>query len=71
MPQQSRPLEAGGFVSLLDPHVKLPFFSHKKILFNFRKRGREGEKEGEKHKCVVASHVPPSRDLAHNPGMCP
>ena len=26
---------------------------------------------GEKHQRVVASHVPPTRDLAHNPGMCP
>ena len=26
---------------------------------------------GEKHQGVVASHVPPARDLAHNPGMCP
>ena len=31
----------------------------------------EGEREGEKHQCVVASHVAPSGDLAHNPGMCP
>ena len=26
---------------------------------------------GEKHQRVVASHVPPTRDLAHNPSMCP
>ena len=31
----------------------------------------EGEREGEKHQCVVASHTPPTGDLAHNPGMCP
>ena len=31
----------------------------------------EEEREGEKYQCVVASHVPPSGDLAHNPGMCP
>ena len=37
----------------------------------FRERGREGEREREKHQCVVASHVPPSGDLACNPGMCP
>ena len=37
----------------------------------FRERGREGEREGEKHQCVVASHVPPSGDLASNSGMCP
>ena len=30
-----------------------------------------GEREGEKHQCVVASYAPPSGDLAHNPGMCP
>ena len=27
-------------------------------LFVFTERGREGEREGEKHQCVVASHVP-------------
>ena len=32
---------------------------------------REGEREGEKHKCVVASHVPLTGDLASNPGMYP
>ena len=26
---------------------------------------------GEKHQCVVASHAPPTGDLAHNPGMFP
>ena len=31
----------------------------------------EGEKEGEKHQCVVASHMDPTGDLAHNPDMCP
>ena len=39
-------------------------------LFIFRERGREGEREGEKHQCVVASHAPPTGDTAHNPGMC-
>ena len=33
--------------------------------------GREGEKEGEKHQCVVASHASPTGDLAHNLGTCP
>ena len=36
-----------------------------------RERGREGEREGEKQPCVVASHTPPTGDLAQNPGMCP
>ena len=38
-------------------------------LFIFRERGREGEIR--KHQCVVASHTPPTGDLARNPGMCP
>ena len=42
-----------------------------KILFIFREMGREGEREGEKHQCVVASHEPPTGDLAQNPGMYP
>ena len=29
-----------------------------------------GEREGEKHQCVVASHAPPTGDSASNPGMC-
>ena len=36
----------------------------------FRQRGRETEREGEKHQCVVASHRPPTGDLARNSGMC-
>ena len=37
----------------------------------FRERGREGEREGEKYQCVVAPHIPPTGDLARNPGVCP
>ena len=40
-------------------------------LFTFRERGREGEREGEKLQCVVASHMAPTGALAHNPDMCP
>ena len=40
-------------------------------LFIFRERRRKGEREGQKHQCVVASHMPPIEDLACNPGMCP
>ena len=39
-------------------------------LFIFREE-KEGEREGEKHLCVVASRMPPTGDLAYNPGMCP
>ena len=46
-----------------------------KISFIFRegkgRRKRGGEREGEKHQCVVASHAPHTGDLAHNPGMHP
>ena len=41
------------------------------IFLEFIFREREGEREGEKHQCVIASRVPPTGDLAHNPGMCP
>ena len=47
------------------------FFSFLKDLFIFRERRKEGEREGEKHQCVVASCMPPTRDLVCNPGMCP
>ena len=33
-------------------------------LFIFRERGREEERQGEKHQCVVASCTPPSGCLA-------
>ena len=54
-------------------NVKEVFISFFKIiyLFIFREKGGVGEREGEKHQCEVASHVPPSGDLACNPGMCP
>ena len=38
-------------------------------LFIFRERGREGEREEEKHQCVVASRTPSTGDLACNPGI--
>ena len=40
-------------------------------LFIFRERGREGEREGQKHHCVVASRAPPTMDGACNPARCP
>ena len=41
------------------------------LFFIFRERGREGERQGEKHQCVFASCMPPTRDLGRNPGICP
>ena len=35
------------------------FFS---ILFIFKQKGREGERVGEKHQCLVASHMPHTRE---------
>ena len=37
-------------------------------LFIYRERGRKGEREGEKHQCVVASQAPP---LHWGPGLQP
>ena len=47
------------------------FFLLRFYLFIFRERGREGQREGETHQCVVASQRPPTGDPACNPGMCP
>ena len=57
--------------SCLNFFVFLLYFYLFVCLFISRERGREVEREGEKHQCVVASHVPPTGDVAHNPGMCP
>ena len=44
----------------------------KKYLINlFRQRRKEGEREGKKYHCVVASCALPNGALACNPGMCP
>ena len=48
-----------------------PALNPARALFLFRERGREGEREVEKHQCVVASYVPPTGDLDRNPGTCP
>ena len=41
------------------------------LLFFFTEKGKEGEREGEKYQCVVASHVPPIGTQPCNPGTCP
>ena len=53
---------------------KMDFFKKilkKDCIYLFFERGREGEREREKHQCVVASCTPPTGDLACSPGMCP
>ena len=52
------------------PDLGLWNFFKKVYLFIYRQREREGERKGEKHQSMVASHVPPTEDLACNPGMC-
>ena len=49
----------------------LTIFFFKDLFYFFRERGREGEREGKKHQCVVASCASPTGDQACNPGMCP
>ena len=44
-----------------------PSFFLRFFLFTFRERGREGERDGEKYQCVVASPVSLSGELAYNP----
>ena len=39
--------------------------------FIYFQREEKGGKKGERHQCVVTSCVPPTGDLAHNPGVCP
>ena len=52
-------------------NIVLLLLKKKKILFIYFERERKGEREGEKHQCVVVSPVPPTGDLARNLGMCP
>ena len=50
---------------------KYRFFKNILFVFILRETGREGEREVEKHQCVVTSHMPLTGDLACNPDMCP
>ena len=45
------------------------FYFFKDFIYLFFERGK-GKDRG-KHLHVVASHVPPTGNMAHNPGMCP
>ena len=52
--------------------ILISFKKKKEFTYLFEREGKGWRKrEGEKHQCVVASHVAPHRDLALNPGMCP
>ena len=56
---------------ILEQYLPTLNFVLRFYLFILGERGREGEREGEKHHCVVASHAPPTGDLACNLGMYP
>ena len=43
--------------------VKL-FLLKKDYIYLFLEKGKEGERDGETHQCVLASHAPPTGDLA-------
>ena len=58
------------FINCTSKKLKLKEFL-RFYLFIFRERVGEGEREGEKHQCVVASCAPLTGGLACNPGMCP
>ena len=41
------------------------------FIYIFKEKGREEDREGEKHQYVVASHTPHTVDLTHNTGKSP
>ena len=49
---------------------KLFYFIFLRFYFFIFREGKGKRKRG-KYQCVVASHMPPTGDLACNPGMCP
>ena len=51
--------------------LEIAFFKRRFYIFICRQRERVGEREEEKRQCVVVSCVPPTGDLACNPGMRP
>ena len=55
------------FVLAVVIFFKIIIFSKIIYLFILWQRGREGEREGEKHPCVVASRVPPTREPGPQP----
>ena len=47
------------------------FIIFKDFIYLFLERRREGERQGEKHQCVVASCMTPTGDVACNTSVCP
>ena len=59
------------FYYLKNPDMVFKSFFKRFYLFIFREKGREGEREGEKHQCVVGSPVSPTGDLGPQPRHVP
>ena len=47
------------------------FYFKKYFIYLILERGKERERDREKHQCVVAPPMPPTGDLAGNPNTCP
>ena len=58
-------------ITLVGLFVDILFYFFKDFIYLCLERGKEGEREGGKHRCVVASHTSPTGHLACNPGMSP
>ena len=56
--------------TIKDVAINCMIFFFKDVIYLFSERGGRKEKEGKKHQWV-ASCVPPTGDMACNPGMCP
>ena len=60
-------LETDSFVLSLLLFFILRVFFKKYFIYLFLESGREGERQGENHQCVVSSHMPP----CWRPGLKP
>ena len=56
-------MHSSKIIQLMSPSLHLNL-ALKDFTYLFLERGREGKREGEKHQCAVASHMPPTGDLA-------
>ena len=51
-------------------HCLMHFFYFKHFIY-FKREEKGKKKRGREHQSMVASHTPPTGDLACNPGTCP
>ena len=55
------------------PAIQFGYFNSwllKIFIYLFLEKGREGEREGERHQCVVAFRTSRTGDLVRDPGIC-